>query len=86
MVLWLNVCDKEHLTLRNNFRVTKKLLITNFDCIRLSLFHSDRLAVTIKAPVWKTRYQLSEFKSRYGPFIFSFDKMAILKSSLHNFL
>ena len=33
MVLWLNVCDKEHLALRNNFRVTKKFLITKFDCI-----------------------------------------------------
>jgi hypothetical protein len=25
--------DKEHLALRNNFRVTKKFLITKFDCI-----------------------------------------------------
>ena len=25
--------DKENLALRNNFRVTKKFLITNFDCI-----------------------------------------------------
>ena len=33
MVLCLNVCDKEHLALRNNFRVTKKFLITKFDCI-----------------------------------------------------
>ena len=24
--------DKEHLALRNNFRVTKKFLITKFDC------------------------------------------------------
>ena len=32
MLLWLNVCDKEHLALRNNFRVTKKFLITKFDC------------------------------------------------------
>ena len=24
--------DKEHLMLRNNFRVTKKFLIANFDC------------------------------------------------------
>ena len=29
-VHWLNVCDKEHLALRNNFRVTKKFLITKF--------------------------------------------------------
>ena len=35
MVLWLKVCDKEHLALRNNFRVTKKFLITKFDCIRI---------------------------------------------------
>ena len=26
--------DKEHLTLRNNFRVTKKFLIAKFDCTR----------------------------------------------------
>ena len=26
--------DKEHLALRNNFRVTKKFLITKFDCTR----------------------------------------------------
>ena len=32
-VLRLNVCNKEHLALRNNFRVTKKFLITKFDCI-----------------------------------------------------
>ena len=31
MVLWLNVCDKEHLALRNNFRLTKKFLNTKFD-------------------------------------------------------
>ena len=62
------------------------ILITNLAHIRLSLFHSDRLAVTIKAPVWKTRYQLSEFKSRYRPFCIFFYKMVILKSSLHNFL
>ena len=42
--------------------------ITILAHIRLSLFHSDRLSVTIKAPVWKTRYQLSEFKSKNGPF------------------
>ena len=26
--------DKEHLALRNNFRVTEKFLITKFDCTR----------------------------------------------------
>ena len=31
--------DKEHLALRNNFRVTKKFLITKFDCIIL-WFHN----------------------------------------------
>ena len=35
-VLWLNVCDNEHLVLRNNFRVTKKFLITRFDCINFT--------------------------------------------------
>ena len=35
MVFWLNVCDKEHLVLRNNFKLTKKFLITKFDCICL---------------------------------------------------
>ena len=29
--------DKEHLALRNNFSVTKKFLITKFDCIRMFL-------------------------------------------------
>ena len=38
MVLWLNVCDKEHLVLRNNFRVTNKFLISKFDCIWLISF------------------------------------------------
>ena len=29
--------DKEHLALSNNFSVTKKFLITKFDCIRMFL-------------------------------------------------
>ena len=29
---WLHM-DKEHLELRNNFKVTKKFLISKFDCI-----------------------------------------------------
>ena len=33
IVLWFNVCNKELLALRNNFRVTKKFLIAKFDCI-----------------------------------------------------
>ena len=37
MVLWSNVCNKELLALRNNFRVTKKFLIAKFDCITLLL-------------------------------------------------
>ena len=32
MVLWFDVCNKELLALRNNFRVTKKFLIAKFDC------------------------------------------------------
>ena len=36
--------DKEHLTLRNNFRVTKKFLITKFDCTYvLATFDSHTL-------------------------------------------
>ena len=31
-VLWFNICNKELLALRNNFRVTKKFLIAKFDC------------------------------------------------------
>ena len=38
MVLWFNVCDKEHLALRNIFRVTKKFLITKFDCTFILLY------------------------------------------------
>ena len=34
IVLWFNVCNKELLALRNNFRVTKKFLIAKFDCIQ----------------------------------------------------
>ena len=29
--------NKEHLALRNNFRVTKKFLIAKFDCILLKI-------------------------------------------------
>ena len=35
--IWLDICDKEHLALRNNFRVTKKFLIGKFDSIRCIL-------------------------------------------------
>ena len=46
MVLWLNVSDKEHLALRNNFRVTKKFLITKLDCkYTLCLFSFKTLAI-----------------------------------------
>ena len=31
--MFVIVCDKEHLALRKKFRVTKKFLITKFDCI-----------------------------------------------------
>ena len=31
--------DKEHLELRNNFRVTKKFLIAKFDCILKKNMH-----------------------------------------------
>ena len=44
MVIWLNVCDKEHLmALRNNFSVTKKLLITKFDCITVYVHDKNTL-------------------------------------------
>ena len=36
LVLWSNVCDKEYLAVRNNFRVTEKFLITKFDCIMIN--------------------------------------------------
>jgi hypothetical protein len=39
MVLWFNVCNKELLALRNNFRVTKKFLIAKFDCTIDSRLH-----------------------------------------------
>ena len=32
IVLWFNVFNKELLTLRSNFRLTKKFLIAKFDC------------------------------------------------------
>ena len=41
MVLWFNVCNKELLALRNNFRVTKKFLNAKFDCT------SDLTAINI---------------------------------------
>ena len=34
IVIWFNVCNKELLALRNNFRVTKKFLIAKFDCTK----------------------------------------------------
>jgi len=37
IVLWFNVCNKELLALRNNFRVTKKFLIAKFDCSRIDI-------------------------------------------------
>jgi hypothetical protein len=40
LILNFNVCDKEHLPLRNNFRVTKKFLITKFDCTTFILHYS----------------------------------------------
>ena len=40
--------DKEHLALRNNFRVTKKFLITKFDCISKDwIFFSEFLPSSI---------------------------------------
>ena len=33
--------DKEHLALRNNFRVTKKFLITKFNCIFIFFGRDD---------------------------------------------
>ena len=36
IVLWFNICNKELLALRNNFRVTQKFLIAKFDCIILN--------------------------------------------------
>ena len=39
--------DKEHLALRNNFRVTIKFLITKFDCIYY--ISSKELLVLLKA-------------------------------------
>ena len=35
-ILWFNVCNKELLALRNNFRVTKKFLIAKLDCTLVS--------------------------------------------------
>ena len=43
MILWLNVCDNEHLVLRNNFMVTKKFLITKFDLPTYRKVTSKRL-------------------------------------------
>ena len=40
IVLWFNVCNKELLALRNNFRATKKFLIAKFDCI--TKIHTDQ--------------------------------------------
>ena len=49
MVLWLNVFDKEHLALRDNFAITKKFLITKFDCItQLSVFDHDNIISNVR--------------------------------------
>ena len=50
MVLWLNVCDKEHLALRNNFRMTKKFLITKFDCIKTPVIIQNKVVLPVLAP------------------------------------
>ena len=39
--------NKEHLALRNNFRVTKKFLITKFDCTSFLPFCHDEFATTV---------------------------------------
>ena len=42
--------NKEHLALRNNFRVTKQFLITKFDCIREDLHTVDILVLPTYLP------------------------------------
>ena len=41
MVLWVNVCVKEYLALRKNFRVIKKFLIIKFDCTPIKCLESS---------------------------------------------
>ena len=59
--------DKEHLALRNNFRLTKKFLITKFDCIKLGrnclTFCSEfkkKKCLTFDFYHWK-KYTLNQF-------------------------
>ena len=67
MVLWLNVCDKEHLALRNNFRVTKKFLITKFDCTKLvnwANLHQGFWSLKVSLRLWSFKLLMpSNFQS-----------------------
>ena len=56
IVLWFNVCNKELLTLRNNFRVTKKFLIAKFDCTPLSKNECLWQRITCGSSGWNVRY------------------------------
>ena len=60
-VLWFNVCYKELLALRNNFRVTKKFLIAKFDCISCFnwIYRHFKLTCrpTLRAGLWRTKRQ-----------------------------
>ena len=67
MVLCLNVCDKEHLALRNNFRVTKKFLITKFDCISHTFDGSTywekiRELKNLKLSLYKSQFKIEKSK------------------------
>ena len=42
--------DKKHLVLRNNFRVTKKFLITKFDCTYF--FRDNGIVISVSIAQW----------------------------------
>ena len=55
--------DKEHLALRNNFRVTKKFLITKFDSINLEVRKVNIFLPSVKVIAVATR-SLHDKKSK----------------------
>ena len=84
IVIWFNVCNKELLALRNNFRVTKKFVIAKFDCtrgsqivrcLRTQEYHSQpSRRVWFHSPVLLTSSLLSF--SKFSPF-FKLDTLLI---------
>ncbi len=67
--------DKEHLALRNNFRVTKKFLITKFDCMYLSISLSFYPYHRLQSTQTLEPTKVTEFHTRKKKKMYLFDKV-----------